>query len=205
MFSYQSPEAFASGLFVPLLKGLILMITDKKASWFLRNLPNFITSLRIVGTAGLLFIEPFSALFYAVYTLSGMSDAVDGWLARKLDIVSDFGSKLDSAADLMFYAMMIIRIFPVLWVTLPKVIWIGVGAVVALRLVSYAVAAVKYHRFASLHTLLNKITGAAVFALPYIIKTSVATPFCWGLCALSGAGTLQELTMHLRSKEYGGE
>lgn len=179
------------------------MSTDKKNSWFIRNLPNMITSLRIVGTAFLLFLEPFTAVFYAVYTLSGLSDALDGWLARRLNIVSDFGSKLDSAADLMFYAMMIIRIFPVLWATLPRVIWIGVGAVVALRLVSYGVAAAKYHRFASLHTLLNKITGAAVFALPYMIKTSIATPFCWGICALSGAGTLQELTMHIRSKEYG--
>lgn len=179
------------------------MHMEKTTSRLVRSLPNIITSIRIFGTVGLLFIEPFSALFYAVYTASGVSDALDGWLARKLRVVSEFGSKLDSAADLAFYAVMIIRIFPVLWERLPRVIWIGVGAVVALRLISYGVAAVKYRSFASLHTLLNKVTGAAVFALPYVIRTSFATPFCWGLCALSGTGTIQELAMHIRGKEYG--
>lgn len=169
----------------------------------IRQIPNCITALRIAGTAALLFLQPLTQVFFIIYTLAGATDAIDGWLARKLHASSDFGAKLDSAADLMFYAMMIIRIFPVLWAVLPRAIWIGVGAVVLVRLVSYGVAAVKFRRFASLHTPLNKLTGAAVFALPYVIRTAFATPYCWGLCALSGVGTLQELLIHLRSKPTG--
>jgi len=172
------------------------------ANKYLKHLPNFITLLRIVGTACLLWLKPFTVPFYVVYTLSGMSDALDGWVARKYNLISEFGAKLDSAADLMYYAVMIIRIFPVLWVTLPKWIWILVGTVTLLRLISYGVAAVKFKRFAALHTIMNKITGAMVFALPYMIKTPAAFPFCLGICAVSGIGTTQDLIFHIRSKEY---
>ena len=167
-----------------------------------RLIPNLITSLRIVGTVCLLGVKPFSPAFYVVYTLSGLSDALDGWIARKYGLITEFGAKLDSAADLMYYAVMIIRIFPMLWDVLPKWIWILVGAVTLLRLTSYGVAAVKFRRFASLHTIMNKITGAMVFALPYMIQTPAAFPFCLGVCAVSGIGTTQELIVHIRSKEY---
>lgn len=168
----------------------------------LRHLPNCITALRFVGTICLLFLAPFTAVFYIIYTLAGISDVLDGWIARKLRLTSDFGAKLDSAADLVFYAMMFIRIFPALWAGLPRVIWLGVILVVALRLVSYTFAAIKYHRFASLHTYMNKVTGAAVFALPYLARTVAITPFCWGLFVLSLAGTVEELIIHIRAKEY---
>ena len=47
-------------------------------------------------------------------TISGLTDALDGWLARKLRCESAFGAKLDSVADLLFYAVMIFRILPIL-------------------------------------------------------------------------------------------
>lgn len=170
-----------------------------------RNLPNMITVLRIIGTVMLLFISPLTKAFYIIYTLSGISDALDGWLARHLKLSSPLGAKLDSAADLLFYSVMFIRIFPMLWEGLPRIIWLGVALVVFLRLCSYAIAAIKFRRFASLHTLMNKLTGAAVFALPYILHTPILTAYCWGLFVLSGCGTVEELTLHIRSDKYSGE
>ena len=157
---------------------------DTAKTRHLRHLPNCITALRFVGTICLLFLAPFTAVFYIVYTLAGISDVLDGWIARKLRLTSEFGAKLDSAAGL------------------PRIIWLGVALVVALRLVSYAFAAIKYHRFASLHTYMNKATGAAVFALPYLAHLPALTPFCWGLFVLSLLGTLEELVIHIRAKEY---
>lgn len=175
---------------------------ETSRSSIVRQIPNCITALRIVATAALLFVQPMSQVFFIIYTLAGLTDALDGWLARKLHVMSDFGSKLDSAADLIFYAIMFILIFPALWAALPRVIWLGVATVVLLRLVSYGVAAVKFRRFASTHSILNKLTGAAVFALPYIARTTITTPYCWGLFALSLTGTLQELIKHTTKKEY---
>ncbi len=66
----------------------------------LKNLPNFITAMRMVGTVALLLTEPLSVCFYVVYALTGITDALDGFIARKLKVTSELGAKLDSAADL---------------------------------------------------------------------------------------------------------
>ena len=75
-------------------------------------------------------------------------------------------------------------------------------AVALVRMVAYAVAAVKYHRFASLHTWLNKLTGGAIFLLPYILAISTGVVYSWTVCALASAASLEELAIHLRQKCY---
>ena len=167
-------------------------------------LPNLITSVRIVGTLALLPIRPLSAGFYWVYTLTGLTDALDGLVARATHTASALGAKLDSAADLLFYAVMLIRILPELWRVLPGAIWFAVGFVLALRLTAYAVAAVKYRKFASLHTYGNKLTGLMVFAVPYFLLTAWAVPLCWAACCVGILSSGEELAIHLRSKEYRG-
>lgn len=128
-------------------------------------LPNCITGLRIAGAVCLLFTEAGSPVFSGLYTLCGVSDVLDGWLARRLNAVSERGARLDSVADLCFCAAALAKLFPVLWALLPAAVWFGAAVVLAVRLMSYGVAAVKYRRFLSLHTWLNKLTGAVVFCM----------------------------------------
>lgn len=167
-----------------------------------KNLPNFISLIRIAGTAWLLFIEPLSPLFIGVYTLTGITDVLDGTIARRYGTTSELGAKLDSVADLLFYLVMLIRIFPVMWVTLPKKIWIAVGLVLLVRGLAYLTAAIKYNRFAAQHTYMNKATGLMVFGVPYAIILPIATPYCWSVCAVAMAASAEELIIHLISKEY---
>ena len=42
------------------------------------SVPNILTAVRIAGAVCLLFAAPLSVFFYAVYTVSGVSDALDG-------------------------------------------------------------------------------------------------------------------------------
>lgn len=167
-----------------------------------KNIPNCITSVRLLGAAALFFIEPFSLLFYIVYTLCGVTDVLDGMAARKLDAASEFGSLLDSVADLVFYAAMLVYVIPYLWKRVPMGIWYTVGAVIILRVISYTVAGVKYHRFASLHTYGNKITGFYVFVLPYLILLSNQTAVCVLGCIVGMVSTVEELLIHLKSSSY---
>ncbi len=168
----------------------------------LKYLPNLITSLRIVGTASLLFIEPFTAPFFVIYTLTGLTDILDGWVARTFKLTSKFGARLDSIADLMFYAVMLIRIFPVMWEVLPVGIWVTVGFIVISRLLSYIYVAVKFRCFASLHTYMNKISGGSVFIIPYIIETPMATFVCSLICAITGVASIEEWIINIRMKKY---
>ena len=166
------------------------------------NIPNCITALRIAGTFLLLFLTPLTALFYFIYTLCGFSDALDGWIARKYNTVSEFGAKLDSIADLFFYAVVLIRLLPLLWKLLPVWIWYIVGGVILLRLISYLTAALKFRRFASLHTKSNKLTGAAVFLLPYFLALPSAVVYCFIVTGIACISSVEELVLHIVRKEY---
>lgn len=166
-------------------------------------IPNLITMIRIIGSVCLLFVKPLSALFYVIYTIAGLSDAVDGFIARKTHSISELGSKLDSIADLAFYIVMILRILPVLLVKLPFWIWYIVMTVVVLRIASYAVAAIRFRRFASLHTMLNKAATLMIFFVPYLIRLdAVLSVFCTIISITGVISSLEELVIHLTRKSY---
>ena len=168
----------------------------------IQYLPNLITTFRIIGTAILLFLPILGPAFFVIYTLCGISDVLDGWIARSAHVTSELGARLDSIADMLFYAVMLLKIFPILFENLPIWIWYWVSAVLILRAAAYCAAAVKFHHFSSLHTYLNKLTGFLVFCVPYLIKTPVLTPCCIGVCAVALLAALEELLMHLCNKEY---
>lgn len=167
-----------------------------------RNIADIITGLRICGTIALLFLVPLSPVFYIVYTLTGLTDVLDGWAARKSGAASDFGAKLDSVADLIFYAVMLIKLLPVMYEMLPHAIWWFLGAVLFIRVCAYAAAAVKYRRFASLHTYLNKATGFAVFMIPYYLALPCHTVLCFAACTIGAVSASEELILHIMAKEY---
>lgn len=176
------------------------MSSNSKSRVF--TVPNVLTMFRIVGSLCLLFFRPPSMAFYVIYTLCGFSDVLDGFIARTTGTTSELGAKLDSIADLMFYAAMVICIMPVLIAILPLWLWVATGVVILLRLGSYLTAAIKYGRFASMHTYMNKVTGAAMFTMPYCLLAPCAVTLCAIICAIAGLSSLEELIIHLVRKEY---
>lgn len=174
----------------------------KQKKSIIKHIPNSITICRIIGTICLLFMEPFSPTFFVVYTLCGVSDILDGATARLLHVSSELGAKLDSIADLLYYGVMLVKIFPVMWVTLPKITWWILGIVIIIRLAGYGVAAYKYHRMASLHTNLNKLSSAMTFFIPYFIKKKGGIVYCLIICGIVFIAAVQELWIHLHSDTY---
>ena len=166
------------------------------------TLPNCITALRIIGTACFLPIEPFTVPFYIIYTVCGLSDIFDGLVARATGATSEFGSKLDSVADLFFYTTMLVKILPRLKSLLPKWVWVLVGILLFMRVVTYTFVALKFKRFASIHTYFNKLTGASIFAVPYFLETGFGVGLCITVCIIAVAAVTEELTIHAFSREY---
>lgn len=164
-----------------------------------------VTAARMAASLALLFLPVSSASFLTVYTFAGLTDALDGFLARRTGTASAFGARLDSAADLLSFGVSLLRLFPLLRRTQPVGIWYAVGIVLLVRLASYAVAAVRFRRFDALHTRLNKLTGAAVFLLPYVLTVSDGVRYCRFVCLLALAASTQELVLQLcRSKTETG-
>ena len=87
---------------------------------------NLITSIRIICSIALFFCPVLSTSFYALYIVVGITDMIDGTVARKTNSVSEFGSKLDTVADFVFVAVCIIKLIPVLNVETWMYIWIAV-------------------------------------------------------------------------------
>lgn len=167
------------------------------------RIPNYVTGLRIVGAALLLWFDLFSNGFFIVYSLCGISDVIDGWLARRWNAQSEFGSKLDSVSDLAFYSVMLLKVIPYL---ISKrvhfMVWVVAGSAIFVRICSYVLVAVKYHRFAAIHTFANKLTGLVVFLFPYALFFGQLTVVCFVVGAISNFSSLEELLIHLTSKEY---
>lgn len=173
-----------------------------KKIWTIWTIADSITLIRIIGTLCLLFMRPFSPAFYILYTVSGITDALDGFIARKTGSSGEFGAKLDSAADLLFYGVMIFKLFSHLLKILTLVIWLAVAVIVALRISAYLIAAVKYHKFSAMHTYMNKLTGVSIFLLPYILPHSFAVRYCCIACFVAFASSLEELLIHVLRSDY---
>lgn len=164
------------------------------------TIPNILTALRIVGAASLILIEPLSTLFFVIYTFSGFSDALDGWVARRTGTSSEFGAKLDSAADLLFYVVMMLRILPELVRRLPGWIWYWVGLIVVMRAALYLTVALRFHRFSSPHTYLNKLTGLFVFLIPYFTCGAALYGYSIAACVVGTLSSAEEWVLDLESK-----
>ena len=166
-----------------------------------KNLPNLITISRIAAALLLIPLRAFSAVFFVVYTYCGISDVLDGALARGLDSASENGARLDSAADIAFYAIMVFKIFPIVRSELTPLIWCIIGAAVLLRVICYITAAVKYRRFAALHTYMNKLTGFLVFSVPYIFLLPFFKWVCLPISIVAVIAAAEELIIHICSND----
>ncbi len=91
---------------------------------------DIITGVRILCSIALLFFPVFSPSFYTLYIAAGVSDMIDGTVARKTGTVSAFGSKLDTAADLVLAAVCLIKLIPVLDTPSWLLIWIAIIALI---------------------------------------------------------------------------
>ena len=133
-----------------------------------RNIANLITALRIVFSIMLLFCPALSVQFYALYLLAGATDISDGIIARKTKTESDFGARLDTAADFVFFAVCLIKLLPVPGFRGWMYVLIIIVAIIKASSIIYGF--VKFGRLVAAHTVLNKVTGILLFALPFAVR-----------------------------------
>lgn len=163
--------------------------------------PNICTFIRIIGTLCLFLTPPLSPAFFIVYAICGLSDVADGTLARLTNTETSLGAKLDSIADILFYGVAIIRLLPRLVDIFTPHIWVLIAAAVFIRLCAYIVGAIKFKKFVSIHTLMNKLTGLAIFTVPFIVGCPFALWYCLVVVLIGLAASAEELLIHIFSKE----
>ena len=167
------------------------------------KIPNCITCLRIIGTFSMLFMKPYTSVFYITYVLCGLTDILDGWIARLTHSTSALGARLDSIADLSYYTVMAIKIFPELLSALPNIVWVIVWSTVALRILIYLLVGLRFHRFASSHTILNKFTGLIVFLLPFsLLFPNLTVPYGYLGACIAAVAAFYEFYVQFRPSSH---
>ncbi|WP_341442363.1 CDP-alcohol phosphatidyltransferase family protein [Oxobacter pfennigii] len=161
-------------------------------------MPNAISVMRIVCSVILLFLKPMSSLFFILYILCGISDFLDGYIARKTNQTSKFGAVIDSTADLIFYAVLLMIFIPIIKMPLWVLIWIG--AITIIRIGSLIIGFIRYQAIAFLHTYANKASGFALFCFPFLYNFLGLIITAGILCSMASISALEELMINITSK-----
>ena len=128
---------------------------------------NAITIFRMAASVVLLFCPVFSPAFYVFYIAAGLSDMLDGFVARKINTASRFGARLDTIADFVLVVVCLIKLLPILRIPAWLYGWIGIIALIKVMNIISGFAAQK--KLVTVHSVMNKATGILLFLLPLTI------------------------------------
>ena len=155
-----------------------------------KQIANIITSCRILGSIGLLFCPVFSAYFYGLYIFCGLTDMVDGTIARKTNAVSEFGSRLDTVADFLFVIASFGKLVPV--IRIPGWIWVWAAVIGVGKLINLVWGFTQTKKLPNLHTIANKATGLCLFLLPLTMPFADLRYTAPVVCVIATIATIQE-------------
>ena len=151
---------------------------------------NIITSIRIICSISLLFCPALSMLFYVLYIVAGVTDIIDGIVARKTNSVSEFGSKLDTVADFVLVVTCLIKLLPVLDIETWMYIWIVIIAVI--KVINIVSCYVMWKKLIAVHSVMNKVSGVLLFALPLTFRIIELRYSAIVVCVVATFAAVQE-------------
>ena len=122
----------------------------------INHIANIVTGVRILGSVLLLFFPAFSVEFYIIYIICGISDMIDGTIARKTNSTSEYGSKIDTVADFTFVMASLIKVLPA--INIPGWLWIWGSAIAMIKISNIIWGYISKKQFISLHTIMKKNT-----------------------------------------------
>ena len=125
---------------------------------------NIVTGCRILCSILMLFSPAFSVQFYILYLICGLTDMVDGTIARTTHTDSEFGAKLDSVADFIFVVISLVKLLPVIHI--PRWLWIWILVSAIIKIINVISGFICKRRLMVEHTIMNKVTGFMLFILP---------------------------------------
>ena len=154
------------------------------------TLANALTFSRIVLSVALLAPPALSPAFLAVYALAGVTDMLDGYVARRTGTESEFGARLDSIADLVLVVVCLAKILPA--IDVPTWLWAWVAAIALVKAANAISGLVVEKRLVMPHIKANKVAGLTVFLVPFAIPLFGITAPAVIACAVATFAAVQE-------------
>jgi phosphatidylglycerophosphate synthase len=128
------------------------------------SFPNLLSILRLILIPFFVyaFVVQQMEWFFILFFIAGLSDCLDGFLARRLNITSQLGHFLDTLADVPFYA----TAFVILLLSYPKTIseyslWIYIFVMTSF--LPFLLSLHTYKRIYFEHTKLFKLISSVLF------------------------------------------
>lgn len=143
---------------------------DEKYRKWIFTIPNVICMVRAVGSVALLALAfcGYRNWFVALFVVLTISDWIDGRLARMMHQRSDFGARLDSFADFLLYAALLLGSIVLCYETLMgEWIWLAIAA--GSYFLTSGAGLLKYGRIPSYHTLAAKRTQFLVLVAGIVL------------------------------------
>lgn len=188
----------------------MLRLHYKKMRYYLKNVPNELSLLRIFCLPLLWFFAFREHAFYLGLGIifAGMTDALDGYIARKYYLITKLGSKLDTIAD----SLLTFSVAIWFWMLRPEIylnhlsLWI---VALSLCFLSLLIGIWYFRRFANLHLYTTKV--AAIVCGFFTIHTFLADKYspyffyvAMGVFILSNVEAIAIQLTHSRINEHMG-
>ena len=151
---------------------------------------NLLSATRIALCLPLLLVDAMTLPFWVLYLIAGVTDMLDGFLARRWGVESHFGARLDSVADFVFVLAVGYKLFPLL--KLPATLWIMIGLIALVKASNAVSAYIIRHRIVFLHTKANKLTGFLLFIGMMTLGQSYFVPVAWTIACIALFAAIQE-------------
>ncbi|MCO5252170.1 MAG: CDP-alcohol phosphatidyltransferase family protein [Candidatus Kapabacteria bacterium] len=163
----------------------------------IKILPNSLSVTRIFLVLALIFLKPFSIEFLIVHFLCGITDVLDGYIARKFKVETKLGEKLDSMADIFWVVVLGVVLYP--YIDVSNDVILCIAAIAILRLISIIIVLFKYQTLGILHTIGIKITAILLFLVPFFIQSDL---LMFLICVFGSISAIEEFLIHLYSKNF---
>lgn len=174
------------------------MIAIKKG--FIRHVPMALVALRCL-IAVLLVIDALdgkTGLWFVIgFAIAGISDMLDGMVARRYKVVSTIGSAMDGYADAFLYTCIVFCI----WRVHPEIIksfFIPVLTIGATQVISWLISLFKYSKITSYHTFGAKVWAVTLFVATFsIFAFNYAGVFLWIAIIVGVASNIEDMMITL--------
>ena len=164
-----------------------------------KYIANIITGSRVAFSLPLLFIPITSVWFYILYLFCGLTDMIDGTIARKTGSVSKFGARLDTASDFVFMLVCTIKVLPLIHI--PVWLWVWITLIALIKIFNITLVFIHKKKLISIHSVLNKITGFALFFFPLSLTLVEPIYSIAIICLLATIAAMQEVYFIAKGQE----
>lgn len=180
----------------------------KKSQIF--TIPNFLSAYRLLSFPFLLTlaVKGIEKPFVILLVINLATDILDGFIARRFNMQTELGARLDSIADIGTYILAITGVFVFKWdVILPYISSFSVFLIFYLATLAFSL--IKFGRFTSFHLYSSKIGGymqGLFFFLLFVFgfyEWYYYLMITWGILSFVEHLSIQVLLPELRSNLKG--